>query len=73
MLKCEEQSVELVEVLGKDISRACSACGNIGKKNDGIFSCPYCGYETDQKQNAAQNAKKRGELQKEDGIFEQGS
>ena len=73
MLKCEEQAVELVEVLGKDISRACSACGNIGKKNEGIFSCPYCGYEADQKQNSAQNAKKRGELQKEDGIFEQGS
>lgn len=59
--KCLEQSVELVEVFGKDISNECSKCGNLGKKNKGIFTCPQCGYEVDQKINAAQNAKKRGE------------
>jgi len=28
--KCREQSVRLVEVLGKDISRECSRCGEVG-------------------------------------------
>lgn len=60
-LKCAEQSVELIEVFGKEISRECSICGRPGEKKDGIFRCPHCGHEADQKQNAAQNAKKRGE------------
>ena len=30
--KCREQSVELVEVFGKNISRECSQCGAIGNK-----------------------------------------
>lgn len=58
--KCLEQSVELVEVFGKDIGRECSRCGVLGTKKGGIFLCPACGYETDLKQNAAQNAKNRG-------------
>lgn len=59
--KCLEQSVEFVEVFARDISNECSRCGNPGKKKDGIFQCPGCGYETEQKTNAAQNARKRGE------------
>ena len=58
--KCLEQSVELVEVFGKDIGRQCSRCGGLGTKKGGAFLCPACGYETDLKQNAAQNAKIRG-------------
>lgn len=73
VLKCEEQAVKLVEVLGKDISRECSACGRIGEKKDGIFSCPYCGYRTDQKQNAARNAKKRGELSEDGSVWKERS
>ena len=61
--KCREQSVQLVEVLGKDISNQCSCCGALGKKEDQLFFCPQCGYQTDQKRNAAQNARKRGEEQ----------
>lgn len=60
-LKCREQSIERIEVFGKDISRECSVCGSLGEKKDGIFRCPCCGHAADQKQNAAQNAKKRGE------------
>lgn len=59
--KCKEQSVELVEVLGKDISRECSSCGSIGKKSDGTFTCPACGYQSEEKTNTARNVKKRGQ------------
>ena len=72
-LKCEEQAVKLIEVMGKDISRECSACGSIGEKKDGIFFCPSCGYEADQKQNTAQNAKKRGELSEDSSKLKERS
>lgn len=58
--KCLEQSVEFVEVFGKDIGRECSRCGCLGKKKDGRFICRACGYGADLKQNAAINAKNRG-------------
>lgn len=58
--KCKEQSVELIEVFGKDISRECSVCGQPGESKDGIFTCPACGCQADRKVNAAKNAKKRG-------------
>ncbi len=61
MQKCKEQSVEIVEVLGKDISNECSECKAIGVKAEGIFRCPACGYETEEKMNTARNAKKRGQ------------
>lgn len=59
--KCQEQSVELIEVLGKNISNECSNCGAIGKKSDGTFTCPACGYEAEEKTNTARNVKKRGQ------------
>ncbi len=59
--KCQEQSVEIVEVLGKDISRECSECGAIGKKADGKFICTVCGYQEEEKINTARNVKKRGQ------------
>lgn len=58
--KCKEQSVEIVEVLGKDISNECSECGAIGMKAEGRFHCPACGYEMVEKVNTARNVKKRG-------------
>lgn len=58
--KCLEQSVEYVEVFGKDISRICSSCGNTGAAKEGSFFCAWCGYEADRKVNAARNARKRG-------------
>ena len=59
--KCREHSVEIVEVLGKDISRECSECGELGKKAEGEFVCPACGYRTEEKVNTARNVKKRGQ------------
>lgn len=58
--KCKEQSVELREVFGKDIGRQCSQCGAMGEKNKGMFTCAVCGYEVEDKVNAARNAKGRG-------------
>lgn len=60
-LKCREQSVELVEVLGNGISRECSRCGAQGSRGDGLFRCEACGYTVEEKTNAAQNVWKRGE------------
>lgn len=62
LLKCGEQSVKVVEVFGKGISSECSRCGELGKKKEGIFYCPACGLQIEEKRNTAQNVKKRGEL-----------
>ena len=59
--KCREQSVRIVEVIGKGISKECSQCGAEGCKKEGIFQCLSCGYQAQEKWNTAQNAKKRGE------------
>ncbi|HCT92517.1 MAG TPA: hypothetical protein DF613_14240 [Lachnospiraceae bacterium] len=59
--KCREQSVEIVEVLGKDISMLCNKCGQPGIKKDGIFTCPSCGCQMDEKINTARNVKSRGQ------------
>lgn len=58
--KCREQSVELVQVLGKDISRECSNCGGMGSKREGDFLCLDCGYSMEEKTNTARNVLKRG-------------
>lgn len=58
--KCREQSVELVEVLGKGISDECSRCGREGIRKDGIFTCPFCGHTAEEKTNTAKNILKRG-------------
>lgn len=58
--KCKEHSVELVEVLGKDISNICSKCGGMGKRKDGVFVCKNCGMQIEEKINAARNVLKRG-------------
>ncbi len=59
--KCAEQSVELIEVLGKDISRECSRCQAAGSKSKGIFRCDACGFSTDEKSNTAANVLRRGQ------------
>ncbi|NBI92508.1 hypothetical protein D3Z45_18520 [Lachnospiraceae bacterium] len=58
--KCLENSIELVEILGKDISKECSKCGAQGNYQGERFLCNDCGYKEDKKVNAAKNAKKRG-------------
>jgi putative transposase len=59
--KCKEQSIELVDVLGKDISNECSECGELGIKVEGKFVCSTCGYLIEEKINTARNVKKRGQ------------
>lgn len=59
--KCAEQSIEIVEVLGKDISNECSVCGALGTKSEGKFQCLVCGYLEEEKMNTARNVKKRGQ------------
>lgn len=59
--KCKERAVEIVEVLGKDISNECSECGGMGKKLQGMFICPACGYRAEEKTNTARNVKNRGQ------------
>ncbi|MCI8938498.1 MAG: transposase [Dorea sp.] len=61
--KCREQSVELVEVFGKDISRECSQCGRMSAKKEGVFVCTVCGYQIEEKINTAKNIKKRGQAE----------
>jgi len=60
--KCREQSIELIEVFGKDISNECSRCGAIGQKNDDVFTCKACGAALFERENAARNALKRGQM-----------
>lgn len=60
-LKCREQGVELVDVLGKDVGRECSVCGGTGEKKDGMFVCASCGQAMDEKANTARNVLKRGQ------------
>lgn len=60
-LKCQEQSVKLTEVFGKDISRKCSNCGEVGTREEGSFFCAACGYCEEEKTNTARNIKKRGQ------------
>ncbi len=59
--KCRENSVEVVEVFGKDIGRECSSCGAAGDRKEGVFTCPFCGYSGAEKENTARNALKRGQ------------
>lgn len=58
--KCRENSVRIVEVMGKDISRQCSCCGETGCRQEKGFVCEHCGYTAKEKINAARNAKMRG-------------
>ena len=58
--ECREQSITLIKVYAKDISRQCSRCSAPGHQEKGSFCCPACGFHADIKTNAAQNAKKRG-------------
>lgn len=59
--KCREQSIELIEVFGKDVSRECSQCGAIGQKTNDVFFCKVCGAKLSERENAAKNALKRGQ------------
>lgn len=58
--KCQERSIELVEVFGKGISSQCSRCGADGVKEGELFRCSSCGFTLPERQNTAKNVLKRG-------------
>ena len=58
--KCNENSIKIVEVLGKGISTTCSKCGEKGIYEKDVFLCRNCGYVANKKINAARNAVLRG-------------
>lgn len=58
--KCREQSIELIEVFGKDISNECSRCSAVGQKGKDLFVCRLCGAQLPERENAAKNVLKRG-------------
>lgn len=60
--KCREQSITLMEVFGKNISKECSRCGEIGQKTKDVFVCKACGAKIPERRNAAMNALKRGRI-----------
>jgi len=65
MQKCRENSIEVIEVYGKEIGKECSNCGaimgnrgqGIGKKTE-FFVCEKCNLRIEERINAARNAKK---------------
>lgn len=67
--KCRENSIEVVEVIGKAISTECNRCGAQGEYRKEIFLCENCGYQEDKKINAAKNAIKRGRIERQDQVL----
>ncbi len=58
--KCQERSINFVEVFGKGISVNCYICGTEGVKEGGMFRCISCGLEMAEKQNTAKNVLRKG-------------
>ena len=63
--KCRKNDIKIVEVIGKGISRECSACGQNGYTDGEKFKCPACGFEGNKKVNGARNALNRGKTGKQ--------
>lgn len=63
--KCQKNDIKIVEVIGKGISRECSACGQNGYTDGEKFKCPACGFEGNKKVNGARNALNRGKTGKQ--------
>lgn len=58
--KCQKNGIKIVEVIGRQIGRECSACGQTGYTHGEKFKCPICGFEENKKVNGARNALNRG-------------
>ena len=58
--KCQKNGIKIVEVIGRQIGRECSACGQTGYTDGEKFKCPICGFEENKKVNGARNALNRG-------------
>lgn len=64
--KCQERSIEVVEVFGKGISTRCSRCEADGNRKGDVFRCPSCGLELPERQNTAGNVLKNGRALREE-------
>lgn len=58
--KCQENGIEIIEVIGKGVSTECSVCGQKGYMKGENFRCSACGFEENKKVNGARNAMNRG-------------
>lgn len=63
--KCQQNGIRIIEVIGKEISTECSACGQKGIVKGESFRCPFCGFEENKKVNGARNAINRGKSGKQ--------
>lgn len=63
--KCQKNGIRIIEVIGKGISKECSACGQTGYVKGEKFHCPACGFEENKKVNGAKNALNRGKTGKQ--------
>lgn len=63
--KCKKNGIKVIEVIGRGISRECSACGQTGYADGERFKCPVCGFEENKKVNGARNALNRGKTGKQ--------
>ena len=63
--KCKKNGIKIVEVIGKGISRECSACGQTGYVDGEKFKCSVCRFEENKKVNGARNALNRGKTGKQ--------
>lgn len=62
--KCEKNSINIIEVIGKGIGTECSVCGQQGTVKGENFHCPACGFEENKKINGARNTLIRGKAGK---------
>ncbi len=63
--KCQQNGVNIIEVIGKGIGMECSACGQKGTVKGENFRCHACGFEENKKVNGARNALNRGKTGKQ--------
>jgi putative transposase len=57
--KANLEGIKVIKVSERNTSKTCSKCGQIGKRNKGLFKCK-CGYEDNADRNGAINIAKRG-------------
>lgn len=62
--KCEEQSIQIVEINSKGTGSVCSVCGETGERLPGGFVCMHCKNEMSIALNGARNIEKMFELSK---------
>lgn len=63
--KCQQNRVNVIEVIGKGIGTECSVCGQKGYVKGKSFRCPACGFEESKKVNGARNVLDRGKTGKQ--------